>query len=394
MLSSEGAAIAQGQVKAIQAGVLVDGLGGVIKNATIVVEKDRIVSVSGSPSAVPPGAARIDLSRYTVIPGLIDVHTHMTYYWDRAPGTRPWSALATANPAVTTFLAQENARRTLETGVTTVRDLGASDYTDIAMRNLINRGAMPGPRMLVSGYGLIATSLPFRPSGRPAEGGLADGVPEVLRAVRQQVAAGVDCIKMYTSTGSDQDVTGFQTFTLEEIKAAVDAAHKFGKRIAVHSYGPDAARDAVAAGADSVEHPIDLDGDTLALMARRGTFYVPTIDHNRYYIDERASFGYDEAVAARLRAFIDRNLETTRRAVKAGVRIAMGSDAVFTMFGQNTRELAWFVRAGMTPPRPWPPRRRARRRSSAWRRSWAQSPPGASRTSSRSTATRWPTSTP
>jgi imidazolonepropionase-like amidohydrolase len=229
-----------------------------------------------------------------------------------------------------------------------VRDLGSADYDDIVMRDLINRGAMVGPRMLVAGCGLTVTSEPFRPDMR-TDCGQADGVPEVLRAVREQVAAGADVIKMYGSTGSDQDVTGFQTFSFDEMKAAADAAHKYGKRIAVHSYGPDGARDAVRAGADSVEHAIDIGDDVLAEMVKRGTFYVPTIDHNRYYVEFRNEYGYDEKVAARLNDYIQKNLETARRAHKAGVKIAMGSDAVFTMFGQNTRELAWFVKAGMTP---------------------------------------------
>ncbi len=166
--------------------------------------------------------------------------------------------------------------------------------------------------------------------------------------VRQQVAARADVIKMYASTGSDQDVTGFQTFTFDEIKAAADAAHGFGRKLAVHSYGPDGARDAVRAGADSIEHATDMDDQTIAEMARRGTFYVPTIDHNRYYVEHRQEFGYGEDVAAHLNDYIERNLETARRAHKAGVRFAMGSDAVFTGFGQNTRELEWFIKAGMT----------------------------------------------
>jgi imidazolonepropionase-like amidohydrolase len=154
---------------------------------------------------------------------------------------------------------------------------------------------------------------------------------------------------VYGSTGSGEDVSGDQTFTFEEMKAAVDAAHRAGKRIAIHSYGPDGARDAVRAGADSVEHATDLDGETIAEMARRKTVYVPTIDHNRYYAEHREQFGYGEDVADRLDAYRHRNLETARRAHKAGVRFAMGSDAVFNMFGQNTRELVWFVEAGMTP---------------------------------------------
>jgi imidazolonepropionase-like amidohydrolase len=159
----------------------------------------------------------------------------------------------------------------------------------------------------------------------------------------------VDLIKLYGSTGTDDDVTGFETYTYEEIKAAVEMAHKFGKKIAVHSYGPDGARDAVRAGADSVEHATDMDDATIQEMVKRGTFYVPTIDHNRYYIENGDKIGYAPGYKERLQGFIPRNLETAKRAFKAGVKIAMGSDAIYTMFGQNTRELGWFVKAGMTP---------------------------------------------
>jgi imidazolonepropionase-like amidohydrolase len=326
----------------IRFGKLIDGKGKVWNNVAVVVENDRIRSVE--PDTTPPsGVEIVDLR------GMIDAHTHMTYYWDQTPGTLPWAQSDARQSAVTVFLAQENARKTLETGVTTVRDLGSSEYADVAMRDLINRGAMLGPRMFVAGYGLAITDTPAKPGFAYPAGGTADGMPEVLRAVRQQIAAHVDVVKMYGSTGSDQDVTGFQTFTLEEIKAAATAAHKSGRKLAVHSYGPDGARDAVEAGADSIEHATDMDDQTIAAMARRGTFYVPTIDHNRYYVEYRKQFGYTDEVAARLNDYIARNLATARRAHKAGVRFAMGSDAVFTMFGQNTRELEWFVKAGLTP---------------------------------------------
>jgi imidazolonepropionase-like amidohydrolase len=154
---------------------------------------------------------------------------------------------------------------------------------------------------------------------------------------------------LYASTGTDDDVTGFETFNYDEIKAAVDTAHQFGKRIAIHSYGPDGARDAVRAGTDTLEHATDMDDWTIHEMVKRGTYYVPTIDHNRYYIDNGDKIGYTPGFKDRTQAFIQRNLETTRRAHKAGVKIAMGSDAIYTMFGENTRELGWFVKAGMTP---------------------------------------------
>jgi len=341
-------ALASDAVTAVRFGRVIDGTGKVWNNATVLVRNGKIEKVLPDGSPLPSDAKVIDLHQYTAVPGMIDVHTHMTFWWDREAGTRPWAQLGQQRPAFLVYMAQENARKTLESGVTTVRDLGSGDYDDIVMRDLINRGAMVGPRMLVAGCGLSVTSEPFHPDMK-SQCGQADGVPEVLRSVREQVAAGADVIKMYGSTGSDQDVTGFQTYSAEEMKAAVDAAHKFGKRIAIHSYGPDGARDAVRAGTDSVEHAIDIPDDVLAQMAKQGTFYVPTIDHNRYYVEFRSEYGYDEKAAERLNAYIAKNLETARRAHKAGVKIAMGSDAVFTMFGQNTRELGWFVKAGMTP---------------------------------------------
>ncbi len=334
---------------AIRCGKLIDGKSeNPITNAVILIEGDRITQV-GKDIKIPADANVIDLGRFTVIPGLIDVHTHMTYYWDQSPGTRPWAQLSARVPAMSMFLAQENARKTLETGVTTVRNLHAAEYTDIAMRDLINSGAMIGPRMFVSGYGLHIAG-PNSRGGAPAPSrGQANGVDEITRAAREQITAGADWVKMFGSSGSAQDVSGNQTYSFEEMKAAADTAHTLGKRLAVHSYGPAGARDAVRAGADSVEHATDMDDETISEMARRKIFYVPTIDHNRYYAEYREQFGYGPEVAERLNAYVARNLETAKRAFKAGVTFAMGSDAVFTMFGQNTRELGWFVKAGMTP---------------------------------------------
>ena len=340
------------RVKAIRFGKLLDGKGHTLTDALVVVVGDRIRSVSGASRVdvqVPSDAVRIDLTKLTAIPGMIDAHTHMTYWWDQAKDSRPWQQLDARRPMETMFLAQENARKTLETGVTTVRDLGSFQYMDIAMRDLINRGSMVGPRMFVAGYGLYPTMSPYTDAPQAAAGGLADGVDQVMKAARQQIAAGADVIKVYGSTGSADDVTGFQTYTYEEMKAAVDVAKERGKRVAIHSYGPDGARDAVRAGASSVEHAIDIDDATLREMARHRVTYVPTVDHNRYYAEHAAEFGYGDSAVAHLNAYRARNLETVRRAFRAHVPIAMGSDAVFTMFGENTRELGWFVKAGMTP---------------------------------------------
>ncbi len=299
------------------------------KNVCVNTKADKIESVGACP------ASAVDMSRYTAIPGMIDVHTHMTYVQQN-----PVSQAGRGSAVV--YLAAANAKKTLETGVTTVRDLGAQNYSDIAMRDLINAGLMSGPRMFVAGYGLqIQRSANITPN-------TATGTAEVMRVVRLQVFAGADYIKMYGSTGSGPDVTQLETFTYEEMKAAVDAAHALGKRIAIHSYGPAGARDAVRAGADSLEHATDMDDDTIADMVQRKTWYVPTIDHNRYYAENYKLLGYSAKSVEGLNDYIARNLTTAKKARKAGVRFAMGSDAVYTMFGENTRELGWFVKAGMT----------------------------------------------
>jgi imidazolonepropionase-like amidohydrolase len=335
---------------AVRFGSLVDGTGRVVRDAVVIISADTVVRVGTGAGAVPRGATVIDLRRYTGIPGLIDAHTHISYYWDQTPGTDPWQQSGRRRSQVTVFLAQENARKTLETGVTTIRDLGASEYSDLAIRDLINRGAMVGPRVFAAGYGLRrapATSQPNAPPG-PPRGRLAS-VDDVAAAVKAQVDAGADVIKVYGSTGSGPDVTGRQTLTYEEMKAIVDASRAAGKRVAIHSYGPDGGRDAVRAGAESIEHSIDLDDETLARMVAQGTFYVPTIDHNRYYAEYHEQFKYTPAQVAALDSFRLRNIETARRAFRAGVKFAMGSDAVFNMFGENTRELLWFTQIGMTP---------------------------------------------
>jgi imidazolonepropionase-like amidohydrolase len=336
---------------AVRFGVLVDGKGNGVKDAVVVIDGERIASVGRGDAAIPADATVIDLRRFTGIPGLIDVHTHLTYFWDPASGTRPFDPVnLDEHPAVTVFKAQESARRTLAAGVTTVRDLGSRQNNDIAMRDLINSGRMVGPRMFVCGNPLHITYAPGRPHLDFPYAGLADGVPEVMRVVRQEIyGAGADWVKMFGSTGSGADVSTRQTFTFEEMKAAADAAHALGVRIAIHSYGPDGARDAVRAGANSVEHAVDIDDATLAEMVKRGTVYVPTVDHNRYYAEHAQEFGYGPEQVNALSAFRERNLATLRRALKAGVRVAMGSDAIFTMFGENTRELGWFVQAGMSP---------------------------------------------
>jgi imidazolonepropionase-like amidohydrolase len=208
---------------------------------------------------------------------------------------------------------------------------------DFAMRELTRTGAMTGPRIFASGPGLSARQ------GAPPD-------PDAMRKlVDERIKAGADWIKVFGSRGGFENVDGTQTVTFDEMKAVVDAAHAQGKKVAIHSYGSSGVRDAVRAGADSVEHGADVDDDTIAEMVKRGTVWVPTVDHNRYYIDAKDEYGFAEGSERALQDYINRNFAAVRRAVKAGVKLGMGSDAVYSMFGQNTRELGWFVKAGLTP---------------------------------------------
>ena len=319
----------------------------------VFVKGDRIENVSSGESQIPNGAQLIDMSAYTGMPGIIDVHTHLTYWRDKNSQANPNAEIARLLPQELVFLAQENARKCLDIGVTTARDLAASNYSDIAMRNLINRGAMAGPRMFVAGPAMSAGGpvprygevFPWTvPSLRQAS-----GVPEVIRLVRQEIGAGADLIKMFGSTGGFNDVETYQTFMFEEMQAAVEATHTMGKRIAIHSYGPEGARDAVKAGADTLEHAINIDDATLAEMVRKKIVYVPTVYHNIWYIENYKEFGWPESDNQKILAYEHASEETTRRAIKAGVRIAMGSDAVYELFGHNTEELTYLVKSGMTP---------------------------------------------
>jgi imidazolonepropionase-like amidohydrolase len=327
----EGAA-AQSPLTALRFGALVDR-GRTVSDAVVVVQGDTIVSVGSGTAALPAGARVVDLRPLTAIPGMIDAHTHMTYYRDKVNAPRGPSPRSRDSLMVGIA---ENAMNTLRTGVTTVRDLGAGGGTDIAVRDMVARGEMVGPRMYVAGQGLSKRA--------------GDTSPVDLYAmIRARVDAGADWIKMFGSTGSYQNVTGNQTFTDAEMRRAVEIAHGFGKRIAIHSYGAPGARGALMAGAESIEHPAGVDDATIAEWAKRGTFYVPTIDHNRFYAENAPLLGYNAQQVMSLDSFRVLNLDTARRAHRAGVRFAMGSDAVYWMHGENTRELGWFVQAGMTP---------------------------------------------
>jgi imidazolonepropionase-like amidohydrolase len=331
---------------ALRFGAMADPSGRTTRNVTILVQADSVVRVGTGTAMIPAGARIVDLQRYTAIPGLIDVHTHMTFIREKASP----SAAAPRNRDSVVMASAANARRTLETGVTTVRDLGAANYADIALRDAINAGTIVGPRMFVAGFGLSKVTTTAAPGAVPqVTRGRVRDTSEIKDAIRAQIDAGADWIKMYGSTGTYANVTGVQTFTDVEMRVAVETAHRLGRPIAIHSYGDSGGLAAIRAGAESVEHPAGLNDAAIAEWARRGTVYVPTIDHNRFYAENAGPLGYTREQVAGLDSFRLLNLETARRAHRAGVKFAMGSDAVFWMFGENTRELGWFVQAGMTP---------------------------------------------
>jgi imidazolonepropionase-like amidohydrolase len=236
-------------VTALRFGAMADPSGRTTKNVTILVQADTVLRVGTGTAMIPKGATVVDLRRYTAIPGLIDVHTHMTFVRDKA---NPLVNSARSRDSVIAAAAT-NLRRTLETGVTTVRDLGASNYADIGIRDAVNSGAMIGPRMFVAGYGLSKVSTP-PVEGQPSlatRGRVRDTI-DIKAAIEAQLEAGADWIKMYGSTGTYANVTGVQTFTDVEMRVATETAHRLKRPIAIHSYGDSGGRAALRAGAESV----------------------------------------------------------------------------------------------------------------------------------------------
>ncbi len=324
---------------------IVDGTGELAAGREIIVQDGVILAIGDALGQRYPTAKRIELTDLTAIPGLIDTHIHITYGFCSPPRGDPWTQLLHETPPQERLVAAiGNAAKTLHSGVTTARDLFAFDKVDFFLRELINRGVVPGPRLYLAGTGIHPLVMPKESNGTPEQ-----RITSLSQRAREVVASGADWLKIFATKGTGSELNGDQVYYYPEIKAAVDIAHAGGVKVAVHAYGPLAVPDAIRAGVDSIEHSVDVDDATLRRWAASGIFYVPTIDHNRYYAEHRLEYGYDENTARALRAFIIRNVDMLRRARAAGIPIAMGSDAVMTMFGENTRELEWYVEAGMTP---------------------------------------------
>lgn len=354
-----GSALAQAPVPAaaatrvaIRAGRLIDGQGGApVTDAVILVENDRITAV-GRGLAIPAGARVIDLGRSTVLPGLIDAHTHVT-----SQPENYMEDLFRKSPIDVAVSAHIYARRTLLAGFTTIRDVGAGEFIDVALRNAINNGGVVGPRMQVAtltvgstgGHGDITGFSPYVKFGQFS--GIADGEAEIRKLVRFEVKNGADLIKLLASAGvlSEEESVGAPQFTQEEMNAVVDEARMWGKKVAAHAHGAEAIKRALRAGVASVEHASLIDDEGLRLAKEKGAYLVMDIYNDDYIMAEYKRLGYPQKILDKEASVGRLQRESFRRAVQAGVKLAFGTDAGVYPHGWNGKQFAKMVEWGMTP---------------------------------------------
>lgn len=320
---------------------IIDGTGWELEAKDIAIRDGVIISV-GTKLDQSINAAVIDFDGLTAMPGIIDAHTHITYGLPSTAKGDAWAELGQASKEQRYIASIRNAMLTLGTGVTTVRDLNADQNLDFELRDAIDSGEVIGPRIFASGPGI-------HPFNDPLPEGVEEASAAFLRvATEKRIEAGADWIKIFGTTGSASDLTSTAYYTAAAIAAATDVAKAAGKRITVHSYGPEAVDAAIDAGVTSLDHPVGISDEQIASMRDKGIIYVPTVDHNRYYAQHASEYGYTPIIQQNLYAFVQRNLMTVRSAHQAGVTIAMGSDAVMSGFGENTCELKAFLAAGMS----------------------------------------------
>ena len=346
-------------ITAIRAGTLIDGSGAApVANAVILVQGNRITA-AGPNVAVPSGATVIDLSGWTVLPGLVDAHVHLTGH---IIGDGDWQHQELVETsAQRALLGAAHAQQTLEAGFTTVRNVGADEFTDLSLRNAINAGWVPGPRILGAGIsfgisgGHCDGSSGYQPGSLVSRGGLetgaADGVEQVREAVRYNVKHGADVIKICATGGvlSPADSVGVQQYTEEEMRAVVEAARMTERRVAAHAHGLAGIKAAVRAGVTSIEHGSILDDEAVRLMKERGTYLVPTMMAAETVERLAQQNRLPPAIAAKALAIAPRSRESFRRAVNGGVKIALGTDAGVFPHGNNGHEFTLMVQFGMTP---------------------------------------------
>jgi imidazolonepropionase-like amidohydrolase len=328
----------------------------IIRNGAVVVQGNRIVA-AGANVAVPANAQVIDLGDVTLLPGLIDSHVHLTdettdnYYLG-------YFQSLMRQPAEQAILATTFARKTIDAGFTTVRNVGASDYIDVGLRNAINNGWTVGPRMLVAVHAIGATaghgdSDPIPPSkGIPPLGpidGVCNGPAECRAAVRYQIKYGADVIKFMPSGGvlSLSDPVDAPELSQDEMNAIVEESHHWGRKVAAHCHGDAAAKMAILAGVDSIEHGSFIKPETLTLMRDKGVYLVPTLMAGEW-LSERLD-KYPAAIATKAKAAVAARSEMFRNALKLGVKIAFGTDAAVYPHGMNGKEFALMTGLGMSP---------------------------------------------
>jgi len=341
------------RVQVIKAGRLLDVEAGKVLTNQVIVIRGTDISAVGSATSVtiPKGASIIDLSARTVLPGLIDTHTHLT----ADPEQPPYAGYGISAPRAA-LKGAANARVTLLAGVTTVRNLGADAYTDVALRDAINEGDVPGPRMLVSGPALGITGGHcddnlLAPEFKFESMGVADGVEGVRRGVRRNIKYGVDVIK-YCGTGgvfSKGDTPGGQQYTAAEASALIDEAHMHGRRVAVHAHGADGIKVGIRAGVDTVEHASLIDDEGLQLAKQAGVYLSMDIYNTEYTQSEGPKRGELEEFLRKDREIAEVQRQNFAKAVRMGIKLTFGTDAGVYRHGDNAKQLATMVRYGMTP---------------------------------------------
>lgn len=339
------------KVTAIKSGRVLDvRTGQVISNAFIIIEGDRITAV-GANISVPAGAEVIDLKNMTVLPGLIDCHTHLTF----DPGGFGYSGLGISTPREA-LKGAKNAKLTLEAGFTTVRNVGARGYTDIALRDAIDAGELPGPRIVASGPSLGITGghcddnlLPFE--FHQKSDGVADGVEGVMTKTREVIKYGANVIKICSTGGvlSLGDDPKASQYTLEEMKTIVAEAHRLGRKVAAHAHGGDGIKLAVLAGVDSIEHGSYIDDEAVKLMKERGTYLVPTLYLGDWFLANYEKLGLPPSIVAKAKEVMPIMRKNFARALSQGVPVAFGTDSAVYPHGLNAHEFAVYVKLGMTP---------------------------------------------
>jgi imidazolonepropionase-like amidohydrolase len=345
-------AAAPKKVVLVRTGALVDVLAGRVLTGQDVLIEDGVVQRVGPGIAAPAGATVVDLSKRTVLPGLIDVHTHVTsqpedYYADQFR----------RSPIDVAVAAHVYARRTLDAGFTTLRVLGAAEYIDVALRNAINAGKVVGPRLKVAGLAIGSTGghadltgfSPYLKFERFS--GIADGVDAVRKLVRQNVKYGADVIKMIASAGvlSEEESVGAPQYSFEEMKAICDEAAMWGRKVAAHAHGTEAIKRAVAAGVASIEHGSLIDDEGIRMMKEKGTVLVADVYDDDWILAEFAKMGYPEKIIEKERSVGRLQRENFAKAVKAGVKVAYGTDAGVYPHGLNARQFRYMVAGGLTP---------------------------------------------